>query len=175
MTDQVATDIKERLAFLGIGAAEKALISRIGHQVRQTLRPALDRFYRRIDETPALSRLFLIRATRSPLGPNRKSTGAAFSMATSVLTTFRVPRLLGIPMPGLVWSLSGTLEVMDYCWKGLFQSFFRKLGRSRRKGFWDAFFESPTLRCPLKRSHAERVFSSRQRFWIWSWAFRPIR
>lgn len=58
MPDQVETDIRERLAFLGIGAAEKVLISRIGQQVRQTLGPALDRFYRRVDETPALSRFF---------------------------------------------------------------------------------------------------------------------
>lgn len=58
MTDQVATDIKERLAFLGIGATEKNLLNRIGHQVRRTLGPALDRFYRRVNETPTLSRFF---------------------------------------------------------------------------------------------------------------------
>ena len=58
MTDQVAADIKERLTFLGIGASEKALIGNIGHEVRRTLGIALDRFYRRVDETPALSRFF---------------------------------------------------------------------------------------------------------------------
>lgn len=58
MTEQVAADIKERLAFLGIGASEKALISRIGQQIRRILPPALDRFYRRVDETPELARFF---------------------------------------------------------------------------------------------------------------------
>lgn len=58
MTDQAAPDIKERLIFLGIGPSEKALIRRIGHQVKQTLEPALDRFYRRVNETPSLSRFF---------------------------------------------------------------------------------------------------------------------
>lgn len=58
MTEQVAADMKERLTFLGIGASEKALIARIGQQVRRILPPALDRFYRRVDETPALARFF---------------------------------------------------------------------------------------------------------------------